>query len=102
MLKTSREAFLLVWRLAVEEAPPGGEPRDKEKWEEWRLAVGEGDTTRRSGAVRQTVHRETPGGIVVAVVLCRWICMVVFFPFLDSLVRDMLDWLRAGRFVMEL
>jgi len=39
VLKTSREVFLLVWRLAVEEAPPGGEPRDKENWEEWRLAV---------------------------------------------------------------
>jgi len=63
---------------------------------------GEGDTARRSGAVRLAVYREVSGGSAVAGVLCRWICIDVFFSFLDSLVRDMLDWLRAGRFVMEL
>ena len=51
---------------------------------------------------RLAVSRGALGESVVAGVLCRWICMDVFFPFLSSLVRDMLDWLRAGRFVTEL
>jgi len=54
VLKTNREVFLLVWRLAVEKAPRGGEPRDKENWEEWRLAV--------RGGYRQTVWSCSPSG----------------------------------------
>jgi len=52
--------------------------------------------------VRLAVLREAPGGSAVTWVLYIWIYMDVFFPFLDSLVRDMLDWLQTGRFVTEL
>jgi len=92
---------LLVWRPAVGEAPPGGKPHNRADGEVRRPAV-ERHRQAAWSVFRLAVSGGVPDGSAVAEVLCRWICMDVFFPFLSSLVRDMLDWLRAGRFVTEL
>jgi len=92
---------LLVRRPTVGEAPPGGKPRNRDDGEDRRPAV-ERHRQAAWSVFRLAVSEEAPGGSAVARVLCRWICMDVFFLFLGSLVRDMLDWLRAGRFVTEL
>ena len=70
-----------MWRLAVEGAPPGDKPQTVRV--AGRVAPGsKKDTARRSGTVCLAVRREAPGGSVVVGVLCRWICMDVFFLFL--------------------
>jgi len=81
---------LLVWRPAVGEAPPGGKSHNRDDGEDRRPAVERHRQAAWSG-FRLAVSGEASGGSAVAGVLCRWIRMDFFFPFLRSLVRDMLD-----------
>jgi len=81
---------LLVWRPAVGEAPPGGKSHNRDDGEDRRPAVERHRQVAWSG-FRLAVSGEASGGSAVAGVLCRWIRMDFFFPFLRSLVRDMLD-----------